>query len=161
MNNGGGTSVLNPFPPSLDESVGNSPPQSAQYQYPKIAQDGPVDRYLQQAPEGQGLNEFFSLFLGNGPDFPLDTPAQNPLKYVPSFCVLRTHLWGFIYFLLFFYRILIFYSYRLSYADPNLKEKLLKTPGARKRRQAVKHETAQEEEKLSGLPTEERAKQTR
>ena len=91
MNNGGGTSVLNPFPPSLDESVGNSPPQSAQYQYPKIAQDGPVDRYLQQAPEGQGLNEFFSLFLGNGPDFPLDTPAQNPLKYV--LCS-RTHLGG-------------------------------------------------------------------
>lgn len=91
MKNGsGGTSVASlPFPASSREEEEDSSAasqSSQQYPYPKIAQDGPVDRYIQQLPEGDGLNNFFSLFLPGGPEYPLDPPGQNPLKYVATIC---------------------------------------------------------------------------
>ena len=72
---------------SLDtmQVASSSPPQSTQSEqsqsryegYPKIGQDVPVDRYIQQMPPEAGLNEFFSLFL---PNAEFDTTPQNPLK---------------------------------------------------------------------------------
>jgi len=127
-NNGGGV-VAASQPSSAEQQQ-----SSGQYGhgYPKIAQDVPVDRYIQQLPsDGQsGMNDFFSLFLPSAEfvDSP-STPAQNPLK--------------------------------LQYNDPNLQAKLLKTQGSRKRRAAVKHEATAEEAELSKLPDDERAKQTR
>jgi len=110
--------------------------------YPKIAHDGPVDRYMQQMPGGS--NDFFSLFLNT--EFPNEPSTQlNPLKQAyPDTASLSA---GF---------------------DPGLKNSPTQPKSNRsskKRKQPVKQEeetiNTVDEYEIQGLPEPERQKQTR